>query len=85
VLDGEVVGVVENSDNLAVGAIAGGLLLLGTFGRDGDGVERHRLGGLRGDFSHVCDLRGCRWVVLRCRRVVGSIGRVVQTAREAII
>lgn len=65
VLDGEVVGVVEDGDDLAVGAIGGSLLLLGALGRDGDGVERHRLSGLGGDFSHVCDLRGCRWVVLR--------------------
>ena len=65
VLDGEVVGVIEDGDDLAVGAIGGSLLLLGALGRDGDGVERHRLSGLGGDFSHVCDLRGCRWVVLR--------------------
>ena len=59
-LDGEVVGVVEDGDDLAVGAIGGGLLLLAALGRDGDGVEWHRLSGLRGDFSHVCDLRRCR-------------------------
>jgi hypothetical protein len=57
VLNGEVVGVVEDGDDLAAGAIGGGLLLLGALGRDGDGVERHRLGGFGGDFSHVCDLQ----------------------------
>ena len=65
-LDGKVVRVVEDGDDLAVGAIGGGLLLLAALGRNGDGVERHRLGGLGGDFSHVCGLRPCRWALLGC-------------------
>ena len=59
VLDVEVGRVIEDGDNLAVGcgAIGSALLLVVAIGRDGDGVERHGLGGLRGDFGHVCDVR----------------------------
>lgn len=63
VLHVEVGRVVENSDDLAVGAraIGGSLVLLVALGRNGNGVERDRLSGLGGDFGHVCG---------RCRRRV---------------
>ena len=52
VLDVEVRGVIEDSDNLGI-VLVRGVLLLAANGGDGNGVERH---GLRGDISHVCGI-----------------------------
>jgi hypothetical protein len=51
VLDIEVRRVVKDGDNLGFILC---FLLLAADGGDGNGVERHGLGGLRGDISHVC-------------------------------
>jgi len=57
VLDVEVRRVVEDSDNLGVGTLhVLHVLLLTAVGGDWNGIERHGLGGLRGNISHVCGI-----------------------------
>lgn len=84
VLDVEVGRVVEDTDDVerAGRAIGGGIFLVVTLGRDGDGVERDGLGGLGGDVGHVCGWMRCVVCGIRVLQVYEMCHR---QARVAII